>query len=240
MGENPFDGPYGSGKTEYELYLRTPELLSLQKRPENRTHTDELLFQTMHQAEELWMKLAIHELGEAATHIDADRVTEARHAIDRVARIIATVERNLRLFETMLPSAYIDIRKGLGGGSGLDSPGFNRLNEIAPSVYARFEKLLERRGTDILEVYDDPASHPDLLDLAEILADIDAGWTRFKREHIMVVRRIIGLGTASLRGNPVEMLERSANLTWFPMIWAVRDRLFIDFKAGPKLTKPPE
>jgi tryptophan 2,3-dioxygenase len=55
---------------------------------------------------------------------------------------------------------------------------------------------------------------------------------RFKREHIMVVRRIIGIGTASLRGNPMELLERSAQLTYFPSLWAVRDGMFADFKAG--------
>jgi len=32
------------------------------------------------------------------------------------------------------------------------------------------------------------------------------------------------------------MLERSAQLTWFPMLWAVRDRMFVDFKVGPPVT----
>ena len=40
------------------------------------------------------------------------------------------------------------------------------------------------------------------------------------------------IGTASLRGNPMDLLERSAQLTWFPSLWAVRDGLFVDFKAG--------
>ncbi len=36
------DGP---GASDYERYLRTDELLSLQKTPEERAHHDELLFQ---------------------------------------------------------------------------------------------------------------------------------------------------------------------------------------------------
>ena len=72
-----------------------------------------------------------------------------------------------------------------------------------------------------------------MLGVAEGLVNIDGQMQRFKREHIMVVRRIIGIGTASLRGNPIEMLERSAQLTWFPMLWAVRDGMFADFKGGP-------
>lgn len=230
---NPFDGPYGAGKTEYERYLRTPELLGLQKVPDKRAHPDELMFQSIHQVEEIWMKLMVHELGEAVVCIDGDQFATARHSIDRACRVEVLLEQQLKLFETMLPSAYLAIRAVLGAGSGLDSPGFNRMNEIAPTIWSTFSRALDRQGVDLLSIYQDPASRPELLAIAEGLVTLDAQMQRFKREHIMTVRRIIGIGTASLRGNPMEMLERSAQLTYFPMLWAVRDRLFIDFKAGP-------
>lgn len=233
MAANPFDGPYSSGKTEYERYLRVPELLELQKPPERRTHPDELLFQTVHQVEELWMKVIVHDLGEAVLHLDGAVFASAQADIDRASELEHLAERQLRLFETMLPSSYLAIRAGLGQGSGLDSPGFNRINEVAPRVYDAFARALEREGVDLLSIYQEPASRPDLLAVAEAMVTFDANMKRFKLEHIMVVSRIIGIGTASLRGNPVEMLERSARLTYFPMLWAVRDRLFIDFKAGP-------
>ncbi len=229
---NPFDGSYGKGETEYERYLRTVELLSLQKPPTSRTHPDELFFQSVHQVEELWMKMMVHDLGEYVVHLDADRYEDARHAVSRVREIGMLLERQLKLFETMLPGAYLVIRKGLGKGSGLDSPGFVRLNEIAPAVYSAFQRALARRDVDLMDLYAKPATHPPLLYIAEALVDIDAAMQRFKREHIMVVRRIIGIGTSSLRGNPMDLLERSAQLTWFPSLWAVRDGMFSDFKAG--------
>ena len=40
----------GRGHSDYERYLRTDDLLELQKRPEEMTHRDELLFQTTHQS----------------------------------------------------------------------------------------------------------------------------------------------------------------------------------------------
>ena len=52
----------GEGASDYERYLRTDELLKLQKRPEERAHHDELLFQTVHQSSELWLKLAAFEV----------------------------------------------------------------------------------------------------------------------------------------------------------------------------------
>ena len=48
----------GPGASDYERYLRTDELLSLQKPAEERVHHDELLFQTVHQSSELWLKFA--------------------------------------------------------------------------------------------------------------------------------------------------------------------------------------
>jgi tryptophan 2,3-dioxygenase len=232
---NPFDEPYGAGKSEYERYLRTSELLALQKPPAARTHPDELFFQTVHQAEELWMKCMLHDLGQALVALAADAHAEARRALDRVADAGRLLEAQLRLFERMVPAAYLAIRRGLGHGSGMDSPGFVRLNEVAPAVWAGFEAALGRAGVELLALYAEPSAHAGLLAVAEGLADVDAQLQRFKREHIMVCRRIIGLGTASLRGNPMELLERSAQLTWFPLLWAVRDRLFVDFKAGPPL-----
>ncbi|HJW67625.1 MAG TPA: hypothetical protein VJ419_07535, partial [Gaiellaceae bacterium] len=45
------------GASDYERYLRTDELLALQKSSEQQVHRDELLFQTVHQASELWLQL---------------------------------------------------------------------------------------------------------------------------------------------------------------------------------------
>jgi len=236
MSDNPFDGSYGHGETEYERYLRTSELLGLQKSADRRTHVDELFFQTVHQVEELWMKLMIHELGEYVRHLDADRCEEARAAAARTSEIGALLERQLVLFGTMLPTAYLAIRKGLGKGSGMDSPGFVRLNEIAPQLWSAFERALARRSLKLDALYAAPSPAPSLLAIAEALVDVDAAMQRFKREHIMVVRRILGVGTSSLRGNPMELLERSAQLTWFPNLWAVREGLFADFKVGPLQT----
>jgi len=48
----------GEGASDYERYLRTDELLDLQPKPDSWAHRDELLFTTVHQSSELWLKLA--------------------------------------------------------------------------------------------------------------------------------------------------------------------------------------
>ena len=55
----------GKGATDYERYLRTDDLLSLQTVTEDLSHPDELTFQVVHQSSELLMKGASWELERA-------------------------------------------------------------------------------------------------------------------------------------------------------------------------------
>ncbi|MCE3234416.1 MAG: Tryptophan 2,3-dioxygenase [Vampirovibrio sp.] len=64
--------PIGEGKTDYEKYLRTIELLSLQTPSAQAVSHEELLFQVTHQASELWMKLMLDELERAIAHAGFD------------------------------------------------------------------------------------------------------------------------------------------------------------------------
>src|SRR5437763_728001 len=53
---------HAPGESVYERYLRTEELLSLQKPEDELVHHDELQFQVVHQVFELWWKEAAFEL----------------------------------------------------------------------------------------------------------------------------------------------------------------------------------
>ena len=66
----------GKAASDYERYLRTDELLALQKPPAEMLHRDELLFQTIHQSAELWLKLACYEVETAIARLDHDERDE--------------------------------------------------------------------------------------------------------------------------------------------------------------------
>ncbi len=81
----------GPGESDYERYLRTDELLALQKTPDEWAHRDELLFQTVHQASELWLKHAWIEVEEATRLIEARELAAAiRLLAPRDARASST------------------------------------------------------------------------------------------------------------------------------------------------------
>ena len=52
----------GKGATDYERYVRVPELLELQKPIELLAHPEERLFQVTHQTAELWLHHIHYEI----------------------------------------------------------------------------------------------------------------------------------------------------------------------------------
>lgn len=228
--------------TDYERYLRIPELLALQKPAERMSCHDELLFQVVHQVEELWMKLILHETGDAIARMDRDDLAGALATFRRIHEAQRLMSDQLQLIETLSPRAYFTIRKGLGHGSGQESPGFNAMLGTAGSIWASYAALLARHATTVhaIQMAPDapgppagPAAHRPLYELAEALIDYDERFQRFRYDHLKLVQRVIGGGTASLKGIPAEVLERSLRHRFFPELWDARERVFAEFVPGP-------
>src|SRR5205823_3186197 len=81
----------GPGGSDYERYLRTDELLSLQKGEEERAHHDELLFQVVHQSSELWLKLAWNEVEQATERLEQGEIAPALRLLRRSALCLRLV-----------------------------------------------------------------------------------------------------------------------------------------------------
>jgi len=221
--------------TEYEKYIRTEGLLSLQKAPDELVCHDELAFQIVHQVEELWMKLCQHELALAARLIDDDRLTEARDTLHRMYLICGLMAQQMRLLETMSPRAYFIVRSALGRGSGQESPGFNALL-VQPQILRKATRaLLGRKQVKLIDLHREPTRDPETFALLEALVDFDEGFQHFRQVHLALVRRIIGGRTPSLKGAPAELLEHGVRQCFFPELWLVREQLFRDFTPGPPL-----
>lgn len=109
----------------YRSYLRLPELLDLQSQRSD-AH-DELLFITIHQSSELWMKLCLHELAEARRLIAADDLSPALKMMARVSRIQAQLIQSWEVLATMTPADYRRMRGSLGTSSGFQSDQYRLL-----------------------------------------------------------------------------------------------------------------
>jgi len=218
--------------TDYEKYIRTEELLSLQKSAEKLTCHDELQFQIVHQAHELYMKLIEHELRFVCDVLGQDDVPRAITTLGRVARVQRVLLQSVELLDTMAPTDYMTIRTGLGRGSGQESPGFRTMLRLPGEVvWPAFSTFLEKTGVTLRQIYDEPHAHHQLFQLCEGLVDYDQLLQIWRYRHLVLVYRIIGTGTPSLKGKHSDLLAHGMKQRFFPKLWDVRDDVFAEWTA---------
>jgi tryptophan 2,3-dioxygenase len=215
----------GPGGSDYERYLRTDELLALQKRPDEWVHRDELLFQTVHQSSELWLKHAWNEVEEATRLIESRDIAAAQRLLRRACAAVKYVDGFLEHLEQMSPWEYQEVRRVLGHGSGFDSPGFREIRRVSPPLLAAFDAVRKERGLSVLDLYVHGREHEDLYQLAELLTEWDERVGVWRFRHFKVVARIIGEDVVGTQGTPVELLAGLIKNKMFPELWTVRTQL---------------
>jgi len=215
----------GPGDSDYERYLRTDELLALQKGPEERVHRDELLFQTVHQSSELWLKLAVAEVREATALVDRRDLGAAIRLLRRACHCLRLITEQLEMLEHMSPWEYHVVRKVLGHGSGFDSPGFRGVRDVTPGLGRAFQGALADEGLTVVDMYRRGREFEELYQLAECLTEWDERVTVWRFRHYKVITRIIGAHVIGTQGTPVEVLGKLINQTFYPELWDARDRL---------------
>jgi len=158
----------------YGEYLRLDSILDSQH-PLSGQH-DEMLFITIHQVSELWIKLALHEIRAAHECIRNDDVGPAFKMLSRVKHVQRQLTHAWDVLSTLTPSDYLSFRDKLGSSSGFqsyqyrmlefslgnkhaemievhrhDEPLYQRMTEAlhTPSLYDESLRLLSRRGLDI-------------------------------------------------------------------------------------------
>jgi tryptophan 2,3-dioxygenase len=170
----------------YGDYLHLDALLSAQAPLSEEP--DELLFITIHQVKELWLKLLNRELDAVTAHVRADELQPAFKGTARINRIQEQLIQAWTVLSTMTPSDYLRFRPYLGRSSGFQSWQY-RLVEFklgakdavkmaphrhrgdiagpldaayqAPSLYDEALRLLARRGYAIpAEVLDRDVTQP--------------------------------------------------------------------------------
>lgn len=125
----------------YGDYLQLEQILTAQK-PLSDQH-DEMLFIVIHQASELWLKLAGHELSAAIQNMQDGDFGHAFKVISRVKQIFNQLTQSWNILSTLTPVDYLKFRDALGHSSGFQSYGYRKL-----------EFLLGNKNQDLLKVHE--------------------------------------------------------------------------------------
>lgn len=229
----PVSVPIGEGKTDYEKYLRIPELLSLQKPAGDAASMEEMHFQIVHQVAELIMKLMMHDLDKTLAYMKKDELGHASRcfrAVNDCQRVLIDMVdllgRNLSIAE------YVKIRTALGQGSGMESPGFNWLLEYPEKIWEAFQGVIHRKGVSLKDIYMNYGENLELHTLAENLMDFDDLFHKWRTHHFDLVTRTIGVESNSLKGIPTQVLQRGVLSRFFPELLALRSQITNESKVA--------
>ena len=151
------------GRMSYSDYLSLDAILTAQK-PLSHAH-DEMLFIIQHQTSELWMRLALHELGAARDAIAADRLQPAFKMLARIARIMEQLNSAWDVLRTMTPADYTHFRDSLGQSSGFQSWQYRLIEFAAGNRNAAMLRPHAHRP-EILAKLEAELAQPSLYDVA--------------------------------------------------------------------------
>ncbi|TCT19661.1 tryptophan 2,3-dioxygenase [Melghiribacillus thermohalophilus] len=142
----------------YGDYLQLDKILSSQHRLSD--HHDEMLFITIHQVSELWMKLILHEIRAAIDHIEQDELDPAFKMLARVSKIQSQIIYAWDVLSTLTPSEYMEFRDKLGQASGFQSYQYRMIefslgykSDYILKIYEKDPKLLK----ELKEAYKAPS-----------------------------------------------------------------------------------
>lgn len=214
----------GEGATDYARYMRTDALLSLQRDPKEMIHRDELLFQVVHQSTELWLKLAVAEVTDAATHVADGELAEARLLLARAALAIRLVTDQLDMFQHLPPATFQALIPVLGNGSGAESPGWKQAQAASRRLDQAFRAYCTDRQIDLRKVYAGSAADP-VYQLAEAMVDWDERIVLWRVRHYKIAIRVGSHGPIGTKDSPANWLAKLIDHRFFADLWRVRTEL---------------
>ena len=137
-------------RMSYGEYLHLPQILTAQHRLSDQH--DEMLFIIIHQASELWLKLAGFEVEAAIRNVKNDDFRHAFKVFARVKLILTQLTQSWAILSTMTPVDYLKFRDTLGPASGFQS-----------YTYRKLEFLLGNKNKRLVEVHrHDPEVYDEL------------------------------------------------------------------------------
>lgn len=211
---------------DYGVYLQCDKLLSCQKPIEKLATADEMQFQILHQVEELWMKLICFTLVDILEYMEKGEHHRVITLFSRVHKLQIMMVDQLAILETMSPKEYQQIRLQLGNGSGQESPGFRTLLKLPADLWEAFNQFyLDDGAISIEQIYDSQYCHDHKYAVAEAMIEFDEQLQLFRWRHLFLIHRSIGLGSKSLKGRPVELLQQGAAKRFFPQLWEIRNQM---------------
>lgn len=237
---------------DYIYHLQLEKLLTVMRPVTD--HPEEHIFVTVHHVLELWFKHVIFDMKRVCTLLDGDQLSQANWLLHRIGEIIKLAEAHWTVLETMSAADFAEFRSRLTGASGMQSRQFRevevmiglhqtagddyvaRTEKLWPGLMAEYPRTLrdsffgvyERQGLSLLDVYRDRWRHHELFRLAENAFEIDRRFHSWRQNHILMVRRQIGIRARGTGGTFFkDYLATTTSYFFFPELFELRNDLTV-------------
>jgi len=213
-------------RMSYSDYLHLDLVLDAQH-PLSDQH-DEMLFIIIHQASEIWLKLAGHEVEDELGPASGFQ----SYAYRKLEFLLGNKNRNLVEVHRHDTAVYEELKRVLDAPSLYDVV-LRRLSgdglEINPAKLDRDFSLPYEADETVqaawFEIYRNPDSYFELYELAEKLVDIEDSFQAWRFKHMYTVQRIIGNRRGTGGSSGVPFLKKAIETSFFPELFAIRTDL---------------
>lgn len=148
----------------YSDFLKLDKLLALQPGFDN--NSDSLLFFTLHQTKELWMRVMYVEAVSARDSLFDGQAGPALKTLARVRSIQQIMIASWSSLATMTPVDYLSFREDLGSSSGFQSPGYRKLEFVLGQKDKRFlvpHEKTQNHYEDLSDILNQPSLYDGAL-----------------------------------------------------------------------------
>lgn len=201
----------------YKDYIRANELLNLQKKEVDMCCRDELTFQTICQISELHFKLIIQYIHMAKEHLESKEINETIEQLNRVDIHLKHLPEVINLIGVIGTKDYHMISKTIGLDDVFDSPGFNKMLNLARSLWEPFKSLLKEKDLTVLQLLKNGKAHIRLFDLLQELILVDEGIQTLCYHYLKTIKRMGGNENTGI--NSTSGMIYGLQFELYPELW---------------------
>lgn len=225
-------GVPGGAALTYGSYLKLDNLLALQCPRSVPMVPDELLFITLHQVFELWLKLVLFELTAARDEMLAGKTYGPRVRLARCRAIERVLLEQFDVLDSMAPPEFVRFRGALGTASGAQSAQFLEVEFLSGSKDPCYAKRRSWLTVAEHEVLRRRLAEPSLWDgfLAVLRgAGFDVSTRRHRSAAYLAIAR-----DREERGALWDLLEAMVGHDQSWWLWRARHALAVERQIGAK------
>ncbi|GAA3688745.1 hypothetical protein GCM10022267_89380 [Lentzea roselyniae] len=177
---------------------------------------EDVLFATVHQIVECWLRITHRHVEAAEQQCRAGDWLASARSVTWAADALTVATGCARLLDVMVLRDYHPLRVRLRDGSGAQSRAAQRLPHAGKRLFQAFADTLDQHGLSVLEVLMSPEANAETHRLQADMQDFGRRCQAFLFEHYLLANSVLGVNNIGSLGYPMHQLAKRAAHPFWP------------------------